>query len=149
MKNGRHVIMLAEGRLVNLGCAMGHPSFVMSNSFTNQCLAQIELWTKKYQAGVHFLPKTVCKLNFSCFKQVKVCRVIKYVPVFAQCLPTCAWLADPADETILSSGNGRNVQFQQRSDLTQFNTATMFCMRMNMYTGVEYLTDVYGILFKG
>ncbi|XP_032816291.1 adenosylhomocysteinase [Petromyzon marinus] len=59
LKNGRHVILLAEGRLVNLGCAMGHPSFVMSNSFTNQVLAQIELWkhTDKYPLGVHFLPK--------------------------------------------------------------------------------------------
>ncbi|XP_067904858.1 adenosylhomocysteinase [Heterodontus francisci] len=59
LKNGRHIIILAEGRLVNLGCAMGHPSFVMSNSFTNQVLAQIELWTNpgKYQVGVHFLPK--------------------------------------------------------------------------------------------
>lgn len=59
MKNGRHIIVLAEGRLVNLGCAMGHPSFVMSNSFTNQVLAQIELWknTSKYPLGVYFLPK--------------------------------------------------------------------------------------------
>lgn len=60
LPNGRHVIVLAEGRLVNLGCAMGHPSFVMSNSFTNQVLAQIELWTKKegqYPIGVHMLPK--------------------------------------------------------------------------------------------
>nr|XP_055326451.1 adenosylhomocysteinase-like [Sitodiplosis mosellana] len=60
LANGRHVIVLAEGRLVNLGCAMGHPSFVMSNSFTNQVLAQIELWTKKpneYPIGVHMLPK--------------------------------------------------------------------------------------------
>jgi len=59
MKNGRHVIVLAEGRLVNLGCAMGHPSFVMSSSFTNQVLAQIELWTKKeqYPIGVYILPK--------------------------------------------------------------------------------------------
>jgi len=57
LKNGRHVVILAEGRLVNLGCAHGHPSFVMSNSFTNQTLAQIELWTKKYPLGVHFLPK--------------------------------------------------------------------------------------------
>ncbi|CAB1314502.1 unnamed protein product [Coregonus sp. 'balchen'] len=56
---GRHIIVLAEGRLVNLGCAMGHPSFVMSNSFTNQVLAQIELWknTSKYPLGVYFLPK--------------------------------------------------------------------------------------------
>jgi len=59
MKSGRHIIMLAEGRLVNLGCAHGHPSFVMSNSFTNQVLAQIELWTKtsNYSLGVHMLPK--------------------------------------------------------------------------------------------
>ena len=59
MKNGRHIILLAEGRLVNLGCAMGHPSFVMSNSFCNQVLAQIELWSgkKKYEVGVYFLPK--------------------------------------------------------------------------------------------
>uniref|UniRef100_UPI003F5D5140 adenosylhomocysteinase isoform 2 n=1 Tax=Danio rerio TaxID=7955 RepID=UPI003F5D5140 len=59
MKNGRHIIVLAEGRLVNLGCAMGHPSFVMSNSFTNQVLAQIELWknNSKYPLGVYFLPK--------------------------------------------------------------------------------------------
>ncbi|KAJ8794844.1 hypothetical protein J1605_018784 [Eschrichtius robustus] len=59
LKNGRHIIILAEGRLVNLGCAMGHPSFMMSNSFTNQVLAQIELWTHpdKYPVGVHFLPK--------------------------------------------------------------------------------------------
>uniref|UniRef100_A0A671URC4 Adenosylhomocysteinase n=1 Tax=Sparus aurata TaxID=8175 RepID=A0A671URC4_SPAAU len=59
LKNGNHIIVLAEGRLVNLGCAMGHPSFVMSNSFTNQVLAQIELWTNtaKYPLGVHFLPK--------------------------------------------------------------------------------------------
>ncbi len=58
LKNGRHIIVLAEGRLVNLGCAHGHPSFVMSNSFTNQVLAQIELWTKKgaYTVGVHILP---------------------------------------------------------------------------------------------
>lgn len=59
LKNGNHIIVLAEGRLVNLGCAMGHPSFVMSNSFTNQVLAQIELWTNtaKYPLGVYFLPK--------------------------------------------------------------------------------------------
>jgi len=59
LKNGRHVILLAEGRLVNLGCAHGHPSFVMSNSFTNQVLAQVELWTKseQYKIGVHILPK--------------------------------------------------------------------------------------------
>jgi len=59
LKNGRHIIILAGGRLVNLGCAMGHPSFVMSASFTNQVLAQIELWTKQdqYKVGVYILPK--------------------------------------------------------------------------------------------
>ena len=57
LKSGRSIIVLAEGRLVNLGCATGHPSFVMSNSFTNQCLAQIELATKKYKIGVYTLPK--------------------------------------------------------------------------------------------
>jgi adenosylhomocysteinase len=56
--NGRAIFLLAEGRLVNLGCATGHPSFVMSNSFTNQTLAQIELWTNKaLKAGVYTLPK--------------------------------------------------------------------------------------------
>lgn len=59
LNNGKHVIILAEGRLVNLGCAMGHPSFVMSFSFTNQVLAQIALWTEiqNYPLGLHFLPK--------------------------------------------------------------------------------------------
>jgi len=57
LSNGRHVIVLAQGRLVNLGCAMGHPSFVMSNSFTNQVLAQIALWTEKFAVGVYMLPK--------------------------------------------------------------------------------------------
>jgi adenosylhomocysteinase len=55
--DGHRIILLAEGRLVNLGCATGHPSFVMSNSFTNQVLAQIELFTKKYEIGVFMLPK--------------------------------------------------------------------------------------------
>lgn len=59
LPNGRRLIVLAEGRLVNLGCATGHPSFVMSASFTNQVLAQIELWqnTAKYPIGVYVLPK--------------------------------------------------------------------------------------------
>lgn len=59
LSNGRHIILLAEGRLVNLACATGHPSFVMSNSFTNQVLAQIALWTdnESYPLGVHMLPK--------------------------------------------------------------------------------------------
>ena len=57
--DGHSVLLLAEGRLVNLGCATGHPSFVMSNSFTNQVLAQMELWNDadKYDTGVHVLPK--------------------------------------------------------------------------------------------
>ena len=57
--NGKDVILLAEGRLVNLGCATGHPSFVMSNSFTNQTLAQLELWknSKNYKNEVYMLPK--------------------------------------------------------------------------------------------
>jgi len=55
--DGHSVIILAEGRLCNLGCATGHPSFVMSNSFTNQTLAQISLWTEQYKLGVYVLPK--------------------------------------------------------------------------------------------
>lgn len=55
--DGHHVTVLADGRLVNLGCATGHPSFVMSNSFTNQTLAQIELFTQQYEVGVYVLPK--------------------------------------------------------------------------------------------
>ena len=57
--DGNDVIVLAEGRLVNLGCATGHPSFVMSNSFTNQTLAQIELWLNNdsYENNVYMLPK--------------------------------------------------------------------------------------------
>lgn len=54
---GHEIFILAEGRLVNLGCATGHPSFVMSNSFSNQTLAQIDLWKNKYKIGVYRLPK--------------------------------------------------------------------------------------------
>merc|ERR1711977_778074 len=59
LKNGKNIILLAEGRLVNLGCAMGHPSFVMSASFSNQVLAQLQLWnhTENYPLGVYMLPK--------------------------------------------------------------------------------------------
>jgi adenosylhomocysteinase len=57
LKSGRSIIILAEGRLVNLGCATGHPSFVMSNSFTNQSLAQIELAQNKHDNKVFTLPK--------------------------------------------------------------------------------------------
>jgi adenosylhomocysteinase len=61
MPNGNELIVLARGRLVNLGCANGHPSFVMSSSFSNQTIAQIELWTKRgeYKVGVHILPKSL------------------------------------------------------------------------------------------
>jgi adenosylhomocysteinase len=55
--DGKKIIVLARGRLVNLGCATGHPSFVMSSSFTNQVLAQIALFTEKHPLGVHVLPK--------------------------------------------------------------------------------------------
>ena len=57
--DGHSLVMLAEGRLVNLGCATGHPSFVMSNSFANQTLAQIDLWANRdtYKIGVYTLPK--------------------------------------------------------------------------------------------
>ena len=55
--DGHAIILLAEGRLVNLGCATGHPSFVMSNSFTNQVLAQMDLWSSEHEIGVTTLPK--------------------------------------------------------------------------------------------
>ncbi len=57
--DGHSIILLSKGRLVNLGNATGHPSFVMSNSFTNQCLAQMELWNKDFDIGVYMLPKTL------------------------------------------------------------------------------------------
>ena len=56
-EDGHSIFLLAEGRLVNLGCATGHPSFVMSNSFTNQVLAQIDLWTNRHEIGVTCLSK--------------------------------------------------------------------------------------------
>jgi adenosylhomocysteinase len=64
LNNGSEIILLAEGRLVNLGCATGHPSFVMSTSFTNQVLAQIELWSnfKSYENKVYVLPKHLDEL---------------------------------------------------------------------------------------
>jgi len=55
--DGHAILLLAEGRLVNLGCGTGHPSFVMSSSFTNQTLAQISIWKDSYQIGVYTLPK--------------------------------------------------------------------------------------------
>jgi adenosylhomocysteinase len=62
--NGKDILLLAEGRLVNLGCAMGHPSFVMSTSFTNQVLAQLELWLRgdQYENKVFVLPKHLDEL---------------------------------------------------------------------------------------
>jgi adenosylhomocysteinase len=57
LASGRSIIVLAEGRLVNLGCATGHPSFVMSNSFTNQCLAQLKLASDQLEKQVYTLPK--------------------------------------------------------------------------------------------
>ena len=68
--DGKRIILLAEGRLINLGCATGHPSFVMSCSFTNQVMAQIELWEnhKNYENKVYVLPKDldekVARLTF-------------------------------------------------------------------------------------
>ncbi len=58
-KSGKRIVLLAQGRLVNLGCATGHPSFVMSNSFTNQVMAQMEIWDNytKYENKVYMLPK--------------------------------------------------------------------------------------------
>ena len=70
LPNKRHVILLTSGRLVNLGCATGHPSFVMSNSFSNQTLAQIELFTAsegKYPIGVYRLPKKVTHFKLAFF----------------------------------------------------------------------------------
>ena len=72
----KQLIVLAEGRLVNLGCATGHPSFVMSTSFTNQVLAQIELWNnyKNYENKVYMLPKNLDEKVETSFKEIK-CRV--------------------------------------------------------------------------
>merc|ERR1712086_1099449 len=80
------VIVLAEGRLLNLGCATGHPSFVMSNSFTNQVLAQIELWTErtsgKYETGkVYLLPKHLDELGAKLTKLSKDQADYLHLPV--------------------------------------------------------------------
>lgn len=90
MPSGRHVILLAEGRLVNLGCAMGHPSFVMSNSFTNQVLAQMELWLRgdQYDVSVHMLPKKVRAKE-------KAARVECCLPYLLCVLPTFDYLLFP------------------------------------------------------
>uniref|UniRef100_A0A2I2YZ90 adenosylhomocysteinase n=1 Tax=Gorilla gorilla gorilla TaxID=9595 RepID=A0A2I2YZ90_GORGO len=97
-KNGRGIILLAEGRLVNLACAMGHPSFVRSNSFTSQVMAQIELWTHpdKYPVGVHFLPKKLDesvaeahlgKLNMKLTKLTEKQAHVLLLPLQARSLP--------------------------------------------------------------
>jgi adenosylhomocysteinase len=66
--DGHSIFLLAEGRLVNLGCATGHPSFVMSNSFSNQTLAQLDLWKNKdvYKVGVYTLPKKLDEKSPGC-----------------------------------------------------------------------------------
>ena len=66
--DGHEIFMLAEGRLVNLGCATGHPSFVMSNSFSNQVLAQLDLWRNKdtYKVGVYVLRSSSTKKSRAC-----------------------------------------------------------------------------------
>jgi adenosylhomocysteinase len=75
MADGRHILMLAAGRLVNLGCATGHPSFVMSTSFTNQVLAQLSLNKDHYKVGVYTLPKKldeeVARLHLGMFKKTQ------------------------------------------------------------------------------
>ncbi|GAA5958508.1 hypothetical protein JCM8115_002488 [Rhodotorula mucilaginosa] len=88
MKNGRHIILLAEGRLVNLGCATGHPSWVMSCSFANQTLAQIALWTDNaaYPVGVHILPKKLDEeVAMAHLKSLNV-KLTKMTPVQAEYL---------------------------------------------------------------
>ncbi|GAA5862421.1 hypothetical protein JCM3774_002511 [Rhodotorula dairenensis] len=88
MKNGRHLILLAEGRLVNLGCATGHPSWVMSCSFANQTLAQIALWTDNasYPVGVHILPKKLDEeVAMAHLKSLNV-KLTKMTPVQAEYL---------------------------------------------------------------
>ena len=79
-KDGHSIYMLAEGRLVNLGCATGHSSFVMSNSFTNQTLAQLDLWQNDYKVGVYTLSKKldeeVARLHLSALG-VKLTKMTK------------------------------------------------------------------------
>ena len=78
LKSGRSILILAEGRLVNLGCATGHASFVMSNSFTNQTLAQIKLAAEKLENRVYTLPKELDEevpAHGTVFAAITVCRV--------------------------------------------------------------------------
>jgi len=86
--SGNHIILLAEGRLVNLGCATGHPSFVLANSFSNQVLAQIALWTdiESYPLGVHMLPKKLDEeVALSHLEKIGV-KLTKLSPVQAEYL---------------------------------------------------------------
>ena len=88
MKNGNHIILLAQGRLVNLGCANGHPSFVMSNSFCNQVMGQMEIWMNrdndKYKRGaeaeVHFLPKELDEKVAALHLPKLGCKLTKLTP---------------------------------------------------------------------
>ncbi|KAF9324381.1 S-adenosyl-L-homocysteine hydrolase, partial [Podila minutissima] len=86
--SGNHIILLAEGRLVNLGCATGHPSFVMSNSFSNQVLAQIALWTdiESYPLGVHMLPKKLDEEVAASHLQKIGVKLTKLTPVQSEYL---------------------------------------------------------------
>src|SRR5436189_323672 len=108
--DGKDVIVLAEGRLVNLGCATGHPSFVMSNSFSNQTLAQIELWTKgaQYENKVYVLPKVldekVARLHLGKIgveldeltkEQAEYLRLPKTSPFKPDMYSYCAYLINP------------------------------------------------------
>ena len=88
MRSGRHILLLAEGRLVNLGCGTGHPSFVMSNSFSNQVLAQIELWknSKNYEIGVYTLPKQLDEEVASLHLQHLGVKLTKLTPEQAEYL---------------------------------------------------------------
>ncbi|CAG8771173.1 15557_t:CDS:2, partial [Acaulospora morrowiae] len=89
LSNGRSIILLADGRLVNLGCATGHPSFVMSNSFTNQVLAQIALWTdttNRYPLGVHVLPKKLDEEVAAAHLEKLGVKLTKLTPVQAEYL---------------------------------------------------------------
>jgi adenosylhomocysteinase len=91
LPNGNRLIVLAEGRLVNLGCATGHPSFVMSTSFTNQVLAQIELWqnTAQYPIGVYVLPKKLDEMVARLHLQKLGAKLTTLTPEQAEylCLP--------------------------------------------------------------
>src|SRR5665811_2611527 len=95
--DGHAIFILAEGRLVNLGCATGHPSFVMSNSFSNQTLAQIDLWKNKYEIGVYRLPKyldeEVARLHLDQLG-VKLTKLTKEQSDYIGILPTGPYKPD-------------------------------------------------------